>query len=56
MRCPPSPSCPNPLRSCVLGGLVVDEDGGPGGWNFGRERAREILPPRSVAGAATCMP
>jgi len=45
---------PEPLRSCVLGGLVVDEDGGPGGWNFGRERAREILPRRSVASAATC--
>ena len=47
---------PEPLRSCVLGGLVVDEDGGPGGWNFGRERAREILPAPSVAHAATCMP
>ncbi len=47
---------PEPLRSCVLGGLVVNEDDGPGGWNFGRERAREIQPARSAAGAATCMP
>ena len=47
---------PEPLRSCVLGGLVVKEDGGPGGWNYGRERAREILPDRSGAGGADCMP
>ncbi len=47
---------PEPLRSCVLGGLVVDEDGGPGGWNYGRDRAREILPPPSGAAGADCMP
>ena len=47
---------PEPLRSCVLGGLVVDKDGGLGGWNFGRERAREILPAPSAAGAVHCMP
>jgi two-component system sensor histidine kinase BaeS len=46
---------PEPLRSCVLGGLAVDDDGGPGGWNFGRERAREILPQRRVADGTTCM-
>jgi hypothetical protein len=47
---------PEPLRSCVLGGLVVDEDGGPGGWNVGRERARDILPASSITGGADCTP
>ena len=45
---------PEPLRSCVLGGMAAVPADGPGGWNLSRSRARALLADRPVLPSAGC--
>jgi hypothetical protein len=47
---------PEPMRSCVLGGMraATWPTGGLGGWNVGRSRAADLLAARPVRGPAAC--
>jgi hypothetical protein len=41
-----------PLRSCLLDRVTVDRSPGPAGWNFGRDRAAQVLAAGAPGGTA----